>query len=321
MTSSTIIMTKSNIRSCGALLAVAAAMAVTGVDAFAKVTSRPSWMVLPIRHHDDDAVQVRVQAFPNQHEHQHQRDLDDSRPDFHFAIHNNPTTSTRRDVVVRSSAAFLFWGALSGWLMEQLPLANVMLVPPANAVLVTDPHRPPIVPCADSIPSFVSGTVTLPVDFDLELAQAKSALVGNDPTGKMFIPALYVTVRPDRPDNVPQAILAGTRGKSPPVLSARFENPTFPFAFHLTPHDYTPEGKPAEGSMENGEQQQQQQQPWWWKDDLVVSARLDMDGIAATRSPEDLVGRAIYRRKTGGEAVQVALMGRGAFGKFATTTK
>ena len=33
---------------------------------------------------------------------------------------------------------------------------------------------------------------------------------------------------------------------------------------------------------------------WWSQDDLIVSARLDSDGVAATRSPEDLVGRGMY---------------------------
>ena len=136
------------------------------------------------------------------------------------------------------------------------------------------------------------------------------------------VPALYITCRPDRPDNVPRAILEGSRGRAPPVLTARYEMPTFPFSFQLTSGDFTLEGEPAApaGSTTDlaAEAGPGVADPWWIGDDLVVSARLDMDGIAATRSPEDLVGRALYRRSRGGESVQIALSGRGAFGKFAT---
>lgn len=210
----------------------------------------------------------------------------------------NPGMS-RRAVFHTTKTATL--GAFTGWIIE--PKARR-----AMAAIVTDPSEAPEVASAASIPSYVQGTVTIPSDFDFEEAQAKTQLV--DPTGKTMtpIPALYITCRPDRPDNVPKAILDGSRGKAPPVLTARFERPTFPFSFHLTEADFTIEGKPAS----EGED------PFWLNDDLIVSARLDMDGIAATRSPEDLVGRTVYEQKKGGEAVQLDLTGRGAFGKFAT---
>ena len=52
----------------------------------------------------------------------------------------------------------------------------------------------------------VSGKVALPSDVVLDPSTTGSA-------------ALYVTVRPDTPDNVPAAILSGTRGKPPPVMA------------------------------------------------------------------------------------------------------
>ena len=123
--------------------------------------------------------------------------------------------------------------------------------------------------------------------------------------------ALYITCRPNRPDNVPQAILQGTRGKAPPVLAARFEHPTsFPFDFVLTSNDVTLEGNCEANGVY-----------WWSQNDLIVSARLDSDGVAATRSPEDLVGRGMYTCNTSNgrnENVSIQLEGRGAFGKFAT---
>ena len=85
--------------------------------------------------------------------------------------------------------------------------------------------------------------------------------------------------------------------------------------FTLTSAHYTIEGLPSSTTTDD---------PWWWNTQtgtsLVVSARLDMDGVAATRSPDDLVGRTTI---TVGPAQQtndiaIALTGRGAFGKFAT---
>ncbi len=124
--------------------------------------------------------------------------------------------------------------------------------------------------------------------------------------------ALYVTCRPNRPDNVPKAILDGSRGKPPPVLAARFENPKFPFEFSLTTDNLTPEGASAvEGSSGT---------IWWSGEDLVVSARLDSDGVAATRDPNDLVGRGFYSPKTN-DAAMIELQGRGMFGKAVTSKK
>lgn len=125
--------------------------------------------------------------------------------------------------------------------------------------------------------------------------------------------ALYVTCRPNRSDNVPKAILDGSRGKPPPVLAARFENPQFPFEFSLTTDNLTPEGASAvEGSTP--------ETIWWSGEDLVVSARLDSDGVAATRDPNDLVGRGFYSPKSK-DATVIELQGRGIFGKAVTSKK
>ena len=122
--------------------------------------------------------------------------------------------------------------------------------------------------------------------------------------------ALYVTCRPDRVDNVPAAILNRTRGKPPPILAARFENPTFPYNFDLTSKDLTIEGAADDEGI------------FWWntEEKLIVSARWDSDGVAATRSPDDLVGRGIAQRKNPQQPliVEFALGGRGSFGKFVT---
>lgn len=161
----------------------------------------------------------------------------------------------------------------------------------------------------DSNGVFLKGVVSLPADYKGSPSPDDAATT---------IPALYVTCRPDRPDNVPGAILSGTRGKPPPVLAARFENPTFPFQFELGSKALTMEGISNESGTAAMEDPKLQN-VWWNKENLVVSARLDSDGVAATRSPEDLVGRGFW--KNGDTCVEVPLTGRGAFGKFATGAK
>ena len=160
------------------------------------------------------------------------------------------------------------------------------------------------VPCLAATPEpLFSGTVTLQEGVSLP-AEAPAA-------------ALYVTAKPDRPDNVPAAILDGTRGKPPPVVSARYPNPTFPFAFDVTEENLTPEGAAAGATSDAGGDRL-----WWAGEDLVVSARFDTDGVAATRDPEDLVGRGILKRgrNKGGsfQSVEIKLQGRGFGGKLVT---
>jgi len=154
---------------------------------------------------------------------------------------------------------------------------------------------------ADDESLFVLGKVNLPPG--VEEPGSGEAGSSDAPPAK---PALYVTVRPNRPDNVPRAILDGSRGKPPPVLAARYESPVFPFEFGLGQKDLTSEGM---GNEDGGY--------WWSSDDLIVSARWDSDGVAATRSPEDLVGRNLFKKGTT-EGFVLDLQGRGSFGKFAT---
>lgn len=115
--------------------------------------------------------------------------------------------------------------------------------------------------------------------------------------------ALYVTVRVVPSNNVPLYISAG---KVPPLASARFAGPiSFPFSFSLTTKDLTPEfaGTPR---------------AQWEAQDLVVSCRLDTDGVAATRDSADLVGRGTQGGAGTGSPVEIALEGRGLTGRILT---
>jgi len=143
---------------------------------------------------------------------------------------------------------------------------------------------------------YVSGTATLQSGISIDEIGTNTAL--------------YITARPNKPDNVPRAILDGSRGKAPPILSARFASPKFPFDFDLSSQWLTPEGASVvEGKDTND--------VWWSGEDLIISARLDSDGVAATRDPTDLVGRGIYTAKDDSK-VSIELQGRGMFGKAVT---
>ena len=114
--------------------------------------------------------------------------------------------------------------------------------------------------------------------------------------------------------------LYAVAGKVPPLATARFAGPIrFPYAFELdAARDITPEfaNVPAEQ---------------WASQDLIVSCRLDTDGVAATRDPADLVGRGTLLKGAGGgsgaavsgspggwKPVEIALEGRGLTGKILT---
>jgi len=113
--------------------------------------------------------------------------------------------------------------------------------------------------------------------------------------------ALYVTVRP--PGRTPP--LAARRI---PLASLRNTLPIFPLRLALGPSDALPDA--PERSV------------WAAAPQLVLSARLDVDGVAASRDPDDLVGRGAAPRDAAqpggwGEAT-VQLVGRGLAGRMAT---
>jgi hypothetical protein len=228
------------------------------------------------------------------------------------------TTSTCRSVVNRRNtlsrlSAFALFGTSQSLLFPMLPTQG------AHAEEIDEPPKIPF-------ESFVSGTVLLPSDYVAVVSNSDNGSSGSTITPQPSPPALYITCRPDRPDNVPNAILSGTRGKPPPVLVARYENPSFPFGFTLTTNDLTVEGLPTVqnndffSSSLSSSSSGSLFQYWWNHDTLIVSARLDSDGIAATRSPDDLVGRGVWN-PTKDKVATVALQGRGPAGKFVTGGK
>lgn len=101
--------------------------------------------------------------------------------------------------------------------------------------------------------------------------------------------------------------------KPPPILTSRTPSPyTFPLAITLSAaNDVTAEGLEIQQQWQSG------------KAPIVISARLDADGIAATRNAEDLVGKSIASKNEVGEWVgcQIELSDRGFGGKMITKKK
>lgn len=241
---------------------------------------------------------------------------DDQSPDSATATAITTTTTTDENgswssLLRRRDALFRTANALS-------VSALMMAVHPSPGICLPEEEK-----------VYLRGTVTLQSGLSLpslsDQTQAAAAAA-----------ALYITVRPNVPDDASRAILDGTRGKSPPVLSARFPvvpSTTseqlidfFPFEFELTRQNLTPEGAylPPTGSGSAVEQDEAAARLWWENSkDLIVSARLDTDGVASTRDPEDLVGRGIssIRPSDNAYVVSVELRGRGMFGKSVTGRK
>ena len=145
-------------------------------------------------------------------------------------------------------------------------------------------------PCSPSLALEIQGTVTV---------KEGSVL----PQGENV--ALYITAKAD-----PGLWTSAVRNiKLPPVLTKRIASVnTFPFEFTLSDEkDATPEGIATAKEWTSGDLP------------LLFSARLDSDGVAATRGPDDLVGQGSSNFKDGSwERVTIALEGRGVAGKFIT---
>lgn len=79
----------------------------------------------------------------------------------------------------------------------------------------------------------------------------------------------------------------------------------FPLPFTFAEEDALPDAPPYEA---------------WSSLSLVVSGRLDSDGVAATRDTEDLVGRGLATKLAGDgwQSAIVMLQGRGLAGRLLT---
>jgi hypothetical protein len=122
--------------------------------------------------------------------------------------------------------------------------------------------------------------------------------------------ALYLTARQDVGIVKAQILNA----KPPPILSSRIpvtSSTTFPKEIVLSAtNDLTEEGAALLSAWQSG------------RTPLVISARLDVDGVAATRDSDDLVGKGTVKKVDGSwESADISLGGRGIGGKFVTGKK
>jgi hypothetical protein len=172
-----------------------------------------------------------------------------------------------------------------------LTAVPALLLPPPAADAGEEASAAPAAAPAAAQPASPPWAVPVTISF--------SASLGDPATLRDAFPtaALYVTLRPV--------------GRSPPIAARRvpladLSAPLFPLSLTLTPADALPDAPPLEA--------------WQNAPQLLVSARLDVDGVAATRNPEDLIGRAAAQRAAGGgwEGAPVLLVGRGLAGRFAT---
>lgn len=211
-------------------------------------------------------------------------------------------------VIVSSSPSFVYgWDGLLR-VHKVIDRRNALLLP---ALAVASPcwvalNHPSVAQAIDdndaSSPKlFLKGTVVLKSNISLNKEECSNS-------------AVYITARPKTPDNVPRAILDGSNGKPPPILASRISNPSFPLHFELTALDLTTEG----ATLVINQDDKESSKYWFEGSDFIVSARWDTDGIAATRDPTDLVGRAVYL-KNGEKDLMIELTGRGLTGKIVTS--
>jgi hypothetical protein len=131
-----------------------------------------------------------------------------------------------------------------------------------------------------------------------------SSIYGKEPSS-----AIYLTAKQDV--GIWQAQVRNM--KPPPVLTSRTAAPfTFPLEIVLNGQsDLTPEGLGLQQQWQSG------------KVPLVVSARLDVDGVAATRNAEDLIGKASVTKDSSGmwNGCSIELQDRGLGGRIVTKTQ
>jgi hypothetical protein len=151
-------------------------------------------------------------------------------------------------------------------------------------------------------------TVALAEEPSATISGVVSLSEGQSPPSDNSASALYITAKEDL-----NLWTTGVRNiKAPPVLTKRIPGPVkFPVEFTLDySNDATPEGQVTFGT-------------WADKKALLLSARWDDDGVAATRSQDDLVGKAVADPLSKGQwgKVNIEMTDRGVGGKLVTKKK
>jgi cytochrome c-type biogenesis protein CcmH len=114
---------------------------------------------------------------------------------------------------------------------------------------------------------------------------------GPDVTANAAPVSGVVRVAPEIAEELPEGgvgFLIARRGPGPPVAVRRVADPSFPLRFSIGPQDRMIEGVPFEGPLE-------------------IEARLDLDGEAISRGPDDLAGRSAGGHQPGASDVEIVI--------------
>jgi hypothetical protein len=191
-------------------------------------------------------------------------------------------------IVIVSSALYNVSGTFRSFTLSRIIKATASL---SAAVFIGNPQ----LTLAASGPNDVVCQVTLPA--------TASAIYGQGTES-----AIYLTAKQDV--GIWQAQVRNM--KPPPILTSRTAAPfQFPLTITLNGQtDLTPEGLGLQSQWQSG------------KVPLVISARLDVDGVAATRNAEDLIGKAIVSKDGSGtwSGCNIELEDRGIGGRIVTKT-
>jgi hypothetical protein len=161
------------------------------------------------------------------------------------------------------------------------------------------------------LPVFISGLLSFASSsMAATVLNGEISVSPNDRVPDASTTALYITVREDA--GVWQSAVRNF--KPPPVLTKRIpvSASSFPYKFTIdSGFDSTLEG-------------QQTYDKWSSGKGLLISVRIDEDGVAATRGPNDLVGKGTTERKKGETqwpSTNIEVTGRGIAGKILTSGK
>lgn len=180
--------------------------------------------------------------------------------------------------------------------VASVAVSSGLLIGFAGPSLADGPVKPTFekgVPKAEAGPVVISGTITL-----VEGVHAPESLEK----------ALYITAKPDLGFINSQLLLR----KFPAVMSKRIpgEKVNFPLQYTIS-------------EKEDGTEDVNLQRTKWVGLPMIVSARYDTDGVAATRDETDLVGKGDSSRNEDDswQKADIELSDRGVGGKLVTAKK
>lgn len=223
----------------------------------------------------------------------------------------NPSLLTALRRLLQSTSSLLLLSSVPSLAFTVFPATSAAVPAPQTTTIIADTRES----VAANLPAEVIATAIVSLgknaNVDRLLLSSPSTSTTSSSVGENSVyqkqeasPALYVTAR------------VGSRGRVLASIKLPLQSlpsPTFPALVQIKEGDIYAETPEVRHAIAREIQ----------TSDLVLSARLDQDGRAATRGPQDLVGQAtLYKFKSLDSAqwsrADIVLTGRGAFGEFVT---